>query len=71
LASFWDESRLPTNSRLKEINLNEINRRDFRTTIDSVFKGEVYHLTKVPDFAGKYVAAEGEFALAKGRRKSP
>jgi len=29
-------------------------------------KGEVYHLAKVPDFAGKYAALEGGFALGKG-----
>ncbi len=28
--------------------------------------GEVYHLTKVSDFAGKYAALEGGFALGKG-----
>jgi hypothetical protein len=29
-------------------------------------KGEVYHLNKVSDFAGKYAAIEGGFALGKG-----
>jgi hypothetical protein len=29
-------------------------------------KGEVYHLAKVSDFAGKYAALEGGFALGKG-----
>ena len=29
-------------------------------------KGEVYHLTTVADFAGKYAALEGGFSLGKG-----
>ena len=29
-------------------------------------KGEVYHLTKVSDFGGRYAAVEGGFALGKG-----
>jgi hypothetical protein len=29
-------------------------------------KGEVYHLTKLSDFSGKYAALEGGFALGKG-----
>ena len=29
-------------------------------------KGEVYHLAKLSDFAGKYAALEGGFALGKG-----
>ena len=32
----------------------------------AIAKGEVYHLDKASDFAGKYAALEGGFALGKG-----